>query len=63
MRFHSFNSCIFAAGNYIEMKSHRQKMIEKHANMLKVQKKRKRIALTISAAVVAIPLLLNYYYS
>lgn len=45
------------------MKSQRQKMIEKHANMLKAQKKRKRIALTISAVVVAIPLFLKYYYS
>jgi len=44
------------------MKSKRQKKIEKHANLLTRQKKRKRIALIISFIVVAIPVYLEYYY-
>lgn len=44
------------------MKSERQKKIEKHANLHKDEKRRKRIALIISAGVVAIPLFLKYYF-
>lgn len=44
------------------MKSERQKKIEKHANMKKDEQRRKRIALIISAAVVAIPVFLKFYF-
>gem|GEM_PF-4436984 len=48
--------------NYIRLKSERQKKIEKHANVLKREKIRRRIALTISAIVITIPIFLKYKY-
>ncbi|MCB0697563.1 MAG: hypothetical protein KDC07_09380 [Chitinophagaceae bacterium] len=44
------------------MKSERQRKIEKHANMLNKEKKRKRIALTLSGLIIAIPIYLKYKY-
>lgn len=45
------------------MKSERQKKIEKHANLTKDEKRRKRLALIVSAGVMAIPAFLQYYFS
>lgn len=45
------------------MKSERQKKIEKHANMQRSQKHRKRLALIVSAFMLSIPVLIKYYFN
>lgn len=45
------------------MKSERQRKIEKHANMLRDQKRRRRIALAVSAVTLSIPVLIKYYFN
>lgn len=44
-------------------KSQRQLKIEKHATIVLREKKRKRIALLISALIVSVPFCLKYFYS
>lgn len=61
--FENGYGCIFVTINTRgKMKSERQKKIEKHANMINNEKRRRRIALFISAGVIAIPLFLKYYF-